>query len=141
LHIHPTLKIVDVCPSLFRRMTSEEENALVERIEQSGAAITFVGLGCPRQEVSAFELRQRLAMPLIAVGAAFNFHAGLLPQAPPGWQRRGLEWLYRLLQEPGRLWRRYLFLNPLYLSLLGLQALGLHGIPCGKAPLERLRYG
>ena len=64
---------------------AETLRALVERIEHSGAAMVFVGLGCPRQEVSAFELRQRLAMPLLAVGAAFNFHAGLLPQAPAGW--------------------------------------------------------
>src|SRR5262249_30091013 len=132
LELYPALKIAGSKPSLFRRMSAEEESALVEQVERSGAAITFVGLGCPRQEVSAFELRQRLAMPLIAVGAAFNFHAGLLPQAPAGWQRRGLEWLYRLVQEPRRLWRRYFLLNPLYLSPLGLQAFGLHRLPARR---------
>jgi N-acetylglucosaminyldiphosphoundecaprenol N-acetyl-beta-D-mannosaminyltransferase len=64
-------------------------------------------------------------MPTLAVGAAFNFHSGLLPQAPPLLQRWGLEWLYRLVQEPRRLWRRYVFLNPAYLTLLAAQKLGL----------------
>lgn len=141
LAVYPALKIAGVRPSLFRRMTDAEETALVEEVQHSGARILFIGLGCPRQEVSAYELRQRLAMPLIAVGAAFNFHAGLLPQAPLGWQGRGLEWLFRLLQEPARLWRRYLLLNPLYLTLLGCQAMGLHPVVTGRAPATRLRYG
>lgn len=139
--LYPTLQIAGTRPSLFRRMSDAEEKALVTEIQASGAGITFIGLGCPRQEVSAFELRQRLPMPLLAVGAAFNFHAGLLPQAPPRWQRRGLEWLFRLIQEPGRLWRRYLLLNPLYLALLSCQALGLHPVLTGRPPAERVRYG
>ncbi|MFO0928105.1 MAG: WecB/TagA/CpsF family glycosyltransferase [Gemmataceae bacterium] len=141
LGLYPTLQIAGVRSSLFRRMTDAEETALVDEVKRSGATILFIGLGCPRQEVSAFELRQRLNMPLIAVGAAFNFHAGLLPQAPPGWQRRGLEWLFRLTREPTRLWRRYLLLNPLYLTLLGCQAMGLHPIVTGRPPSTRVRYG
>ena len=103
----------------------------------------FVGLGCPRQEVFAFEMRELLGMPLLAVGAAFAFHAGMLPQAPPAWQRRGLEWLYRLWQEPRRLWRRYVLLNPLYLSLVGLQMIGIwRGDDSANCrPVEELRYG
>ena len=62
-------------------------------------------------------------MPLIAVGAAFDYHAGLLPQAPPALQKRGLEWAFRLWQEPRRLWRRYLYLNPAFLFLLTSQLL------------------
>jgi exopolysaccharide biosynthesis WecB/TagA/CpsF family protein len=137
----PGLSIAGARPSLFRRMSAEEEAALAEEVRASGAAITLIGLGCPRQEVSAYELRRLLPMPLLAVGAAFNFHAGLLPQAPPGMQSRGLEWLYRLWQEPRRLWRRYVLLNPLFVSLLALQAVGLGIVPAGKPPAEPVRYG
>jgi len=100
-------------------------------------------LGCPRQEVWAYENRASLSMPILAVGAAFDFHAGLLAQAPATWQNRGLEWLYRLLREPHRLWRRYLFLNPLYLLLVGLQLVHLaHFDPDDVTPpVAELRYG
>ncbi len=123
--IFPDLHIAGAQPSRFRKLTASEKQQVVEEIRNSGAVITFVGLGCPRQEVWAYEYREALAMPLLAVGAAFDFHAGLLPQAPAALQQRGLEWLYRLAQEPRRLWRRYLLLNPAYLALLALQAAGL----------------
>lgn len=112
--------------SAFRQISPAERDALVDQINASGAKICFVGLGCPRQEVFAYEMRDRLKMPLIAVGAAFAFHAGMLEQAPPWMQRRGLEWLFRLTREPGRLWRRYVYLNPAYVSLLCLQKCGLY---------------
>jgi exopolysaccharide biosynthesis WecB/TagA/CpsF family protein len=105
--------------------------------------MVFVGLGCPRQEVWAFEYRDALAMPLIAVGAAFDFHAGLLRQAPMYLQRLGLEWLYRLTHEPKRLWQRYLLLNPAYLVLLALQASGMKrfDIASATAPSREIGYG
>jgi exopolysaccharide biosynthesis WecB/TagA/CpsF family protein len=106
----------------FRRLSIEEKVLLVERIRRSGAAITLVGLGCPRQESFAYELREVLSMPILAVGAAFPFIAGRLPQAPSWMQRRGLEWLFRFCSEPLRLWRRYLFLNPAYVFLVAMQA-------------------
>jgi exopolysaccharide biosynthesis WecB/TagA/CpsF family protein len=140
----PGLRVAGALPSRFRRLTAAEQEETVARIRASGAAITFVGLGCPRQEVCAFEWRQRLSMPVVAVGAAFTFHAGKLAQAPPRLQRWGLEWLFRLVSEPRRLWRRYVFLNPLYLGLLLLQMTGWHtidperGVTC---PAEELRYG
>ncbi len=139
----PGLQIAGIRPSAFRRLTPAERDEAVAEIRASGAQIVFVGLGCPRQEVFAFEMRQLLGMPLVAVGAAFPFLAGMLPQAPPAWQRRGLEWLYRLAQEPRRLWKRYLVLNPLYLALLGLQWIGLWKSPDdrGQQPAEELRYG
>lgn len=118
----PNLLIAGAQPSRFRRVSPEEKREIAGQIRASGAAITFVGLGCPRQEVWAYEYRDALSMPLLAVGAAFDFHAGLVSQAPVGLQNLGLEWLYRLLHEPRRLWRRYVYLNPLYLSLLLLQA-------------------
>ena len=117
--------------------------AIVEAIRHSGAALLFVGLGCPRQEVWAYEYRETLPMPLIAVGAAFDFHAGLARQAPPWMQRSGLEWLYRLAHEPMRLWKRYVLLNPGYLALLALQAIGLKRFDPKQAtpPTQEVGYG
>lgn len=139
----PALVIAGQQPSQFRRLTPAERDDAVAAIRASGAQITFVGLGCPRQEVFAFELREALSMPIMAVGAAFAFHAGLLSQAPAWYQDRGLEWFYRLVQEPRRLWKRYVLLNPLYLTLLGLQRSGLYRIDPASAspPQEELLYG
>ncbi|WP_379656043.1 WecB/TagA/CpsF family glycosyltransferase [Pseudoroseomonas ludipueritiae] len=121
----PGLKIVAMVPSRFRRVDRAEQAEIAASLSASGARILFVGLGCPRQETWLYEHRDLIRMPMLAVGAAFDFHAGRLPQAPPAMQRRGLEWLFRLASEPRRLWRRYLFLNPLYITLLLLQAAGL----------------
>ena len=122
----PKLKIAGMRPSLFRQMKSEEEKQqLIDDVKSSGAHITFVGLGCPRQEIFAYEFRDALGMPLLAVGAAFAFHAGCLEQAPAWMQDRGLEWLFRLSREPKRLFKRYVVLNPLYASMVALQALKL----------------
>ncbi len=120
----PGLAVAGAEPSAFRTLGEGERDAVVARVRASGARLVFVGLGCPRQEVWAYEYRERLGMPLLAVGAAFDFHAGLLPQAPARLQRAGLEWAFRLWQEPRRLWRRYAYLNPLYLGHLALQASG-----------------
>jgi exopolysaccharide biosynthesis WecB/TagA/CpsF family protein len=139
----PGLVIAGVSPSRFRQLSPAERDQAMSAICASGAALTLVGLGCPRQEVWAYECRQRLSMPVLAVGAAFPFFAGTLRQAPPWMQRRGLEWLFRLVAEPRRLWKRYLLLNPLYLALLALQATGLRrfdGDPVSP-PAEELRYG
>ncbi len=120
----PRLVISGAEPSRFRRLDPAERNEVISRIRGSGARITFVGLGCPRQEVWAYEYRDALSMPVLAVGAAFDFHAGTMPQAPAWMQRRGLEWLFRLGREPQRLWRRYLLLNPWYTGLVVSQFLG-----------------
>jgi exopolysaccharide biosynthesis WecB/TagA/CpsF family protein len=117
----PALIIAGSESSRFRTLTPEERDGVAERIRASGAKITFVGLGCPRQEIWVYEMKPHLQMPLLAVGAAFSFHAGHLEQAPPTMQKYGLEWLFRLVKEPTRLWRRYLMLNPLYLTLFFLQ--------------------
>ena len=139
----PDLRIAGAEPSRFRCLSAAEKQDVVQMINASGAGITFVGLGCPRQEVWAYEYGDSLRMPLIAVGAAFDFHAGLLAQAPPLLQQRGLEWLYRLVHEPRRLWKRYLYLNPLYLALIALQILRVRRFnPAkAKAPIDELRYG
>ncbi|BAZ07854.1 WecB/TagA/CpsF family glycosyltransferase [Calothrix sp. NIES-3974] len=140
---YPELKIVGMEPSKFRRLTREERLELVERIHSSGANAVFLGLGCPRQEVWAYEYRELLNIPILAVGAAFDFHAGTLPQAPRFLQDRGLEWLFRLFQEPKRLWQRYLVLNPLYLWNVFLQYLGLRKfIPARPDGSEKIEsYG
>ena len=139
----PSLMIAGAAASQFRRLSHDEREQAVAKIRDSGAAITFVGLGCPRQEVWAYEFREALSMPVIAVGAAFGFHAGTLPQAPAVMQRFGLEWLFRLAQEPRRLWKRYIFLNPMYLSLLLLQRCRLCRFDTDNtlAPTEELLYG
>lgn len=143
LEKYPDLKIVGAMPSRFRKITPTEKSEVIEQITASGAAITMVGLGCPRQEVWAYEFKESLQMPVLAVGAAFNFHAGRLPQAPPWMQKRGLEWLYRLCKEPTRLWQRYLILNPYYLTLLFLQWTKLKTFdPANtKPPAEEVLYG
>lgn len=114
----PKLQISGSSPSRFRSLSKEEKEDVVRTIRDSGAHITFVGLGCPRQEIWAYEYREALGMPIIAVGAAFDFHAGVVRQAPRWMQDRGLEWLYRLRTEPRRLWRRYVLLNPWYVVLV-----------------------
>ena len=120
----PNIVIAGSQPSRFRPATESERAEDIRTIRESGAAIVLVGLGCPRQEVFAWETRTELSMPVLAVGAAFDFHAGGLRRAPEWMQRRGLEWFYRLAQEPRRLWRRYLILNPAYLFGITRQRLG-----------------
>ncbi|MEU0412079.1 WecB/TagA/CpsF family glycosyltransferase [Streptomyces griseorubiginosus] len=121
----PGLKIAGREASGFRTARPGEDAELAARITGSGARIVLVGLGCPRQEVFVHAMRPLLPMPLLAVGAAFDFHAGMLRRPPVWMQKHGWEWLGRLALEPRRLWRRYLFLNPYYLLLLAAQWLRL----------------
>ncbi len=136
----PRLRIAGREPSKFRRESAEERRAVVARIRASGARGVLVGLGCPRQETWVFENRSALPMPLLAVGAAFDFHAGRLPQAPVWLQRAGLEWVFRLACEPRRLWRRYATTNPRFALGVLLQGAGLRRfepvLPDGSEPLE-----
>ncbi len=120
----PGLEIVgDYCPP-FRPLTEEEQSDVVSRINASGADIVWVGIGTPKQDYWVTDMRAALKPSLlIAVGAAFNFHAGTVKQAPQWMRRNCLEWLYRLLVEPRRLWRRYILGNPHFLFLLLRQAL------------------
>ena len=139
----PKLIIAGTQPSKFRQVSAKEKQEIVQQIRNSGAAITFVGLGCPRQEVWAYEYRDDLSMPLIAVGAAFDFHAGTLAKSPEFLSNIGLEWLFRMMKEPKRLWKRYVFLNPLYMWLFFLQAFKIkHFDPTDATPpVEEVLYG
>lgn len=115
---YPNLVIAGSESPPFRNLTNEESDALVERVHRSGAGIFFIGLGCPKQDHFAYEYRDRLNCVQVAVGAAFDFHAGTKKTAPAWMQKRGLEWLFRLNEEPRRLWKRYLFTNTNYLFKL-----------------------
>lgn len=119
----PAAVVADIQPDRFRDATPEEDAADVARINASGAGVVLVGRGCPRQERWVAQHRGRVNAAMLAVGAAFDYGAGTLA-SPPAWmQRVGLQWLYRLAQEPGRLWRRYLVTNSRFLLALG-SALG-----------------
>jgi N-acetylglucosaminyldiphosphoundecaprenol N-acetyl-beta-D-mannosaminyltransferase len=115
----PAIKIAGAESPPFRPLTPEEDAAVVKRINDSGAGIVFLGTGCPKQEIFAYEHRHSIKGVQLCVGAAFDFHAGKKKTAPGWMQKRGLEWLFRLTQEPGRLWKRYLVTNTLFSLLVG----------------------
>jgi len=117
----PRLRIVGCEPSMFRDLTNAEDKALVKRINDSGAGIVFLGLGCPLQEKFAYDHKNKIKAVQICVGAAFDFHSGEKKMAPVWMQRASLEWLFRLSQEPRRLWKRYFFTNSIFLLKLILQ--------------------
>jgi N-acetylglucosaminyldiphosphoundecaprenol N-acetyl-beta-D-mannosaminyltransferase len=121
----PGLRVVYAYSPPFRPLTPEEDEMVTEEINASGARILFVGLGCPKQEWWMAEHKGRVRAVMLGVGAAFDFHAGRVRQAPVWMQRAGLEWLFRLVQEPRRLWRRYLKHNPRFLLLAFLQLTGM----------------
>ncbi|MDI1460666.1 WecB/TagA/CpsF family glycosyltransferase [Catellatospora sp. KI3] len=120
---YPALRLAGAEPSGFRETSPDELAAIAARINASGARLLLVGLGCPRQEIFVHAMRPLLDLPAMAVGAAFDYHAGRLAPAPRWMQRNGLAWLWRLASEPRRLWRRYLVFNTEYLGRLGAQKL------------------
>ena len=121
-------------PSRFGTLDRAAKEEVAAGIRESGAAICFVGLGCPRQETFCWAMRDLIGAPVLAVGAAFDFNADLARQAPMWMQRHGLQWLHRLAGDPRRLWRRYLLLNPAYLALLAAQALRIWKPGASPAP-------
>ncbi|HEX8104351.1 MAG TPA: WecB/TagA/CpsF family glycosyltransferase [Solirubrobacteraceae bacterium] len=119
---HPGLKIVGGYAPPFRELTAEETDAVAEEINRSGADVVWVGIGVPKQEKWMARMRERLDAPvLVGVGAAFDFHAGLQPQAPDWMQGSGLEWAFRLAHEPRRLFRRYARYNPRFVTAFARQ--------------------
>jgi N-acetylglucosaminyldiphosphoundecaprenol N-acetyl-beta-D-mannosaminyltransferase len=120
----PRLQIAMAYSPPFRAMTAEEDARLVTGINRSGAGILFVGLGCPKQERWMAGHKGRVRCVMLGVGAAFDFHAGTLRQAPALLQRLGLEWAFRLMMEPRRLWKRYARHNPRFAYFVMRQLLG-----------------
>ena len=122
----PGLVIAGTYSPPFRPLTAAEDSEVTDSIRRARADLVFVGLSTPKQE-RWMALHQPLlpGMILIGVGAAFDFHAGPLRQAPAWMQNRGLEWLFRLLMEPLRLWKRYLLITPIFLPLWALQKIGI----------------
>lgn len=119
--LYPALQVVGWEPSLFRPLIEAEDHALVNRINESGAGIVFIGLGCPLQEEFSYLHKDKIRAVQICVGAAFDFHSGNKRMAPSWMQRNSLEWFFRLTQEPRRLWRRYLITNTIFMVNLTLQ--------------------
>jgi N-acetylglucosaminyldiphosphoundecaprenol N-acetyl-beta-D-mannosaminyltransferase len=121
---YPGLRIAGGHSPPFRELTVAEERRTIDEINACGAAVVWVGTGQPKQERWMARMRGQLSPPLlVGVGAAFDFHAGLVPQAPPWMQRAGLEWSYRLAREPRRLWRRYARYNPRFVGAFAAQYL------------------
>jgi N-acetylglucosaminyldiphosphoundecaprenol N-acetyl-beta-D-mannosaminyltransferase len=121
----PGLRIAGSYSPPFRALSAAEDEAVVAMLNDSGATTVWVCLGCPKQEAWMAEHRGRVHAVMIGVGAAFGFHAGIVRRAPPWMQRMSLEWLHRLLSEPGRLWRRYLTTNTLFIVAAARQLLRL----------------
>ncbi len=102
----------------FRTLDSMEEREVVERINASGAHLVLVALGCPKQEKWMARMKGKIHATMVGLGGAFPEYAGLQTRAPLWMRRLCLEWLYRLMQEPGRLWKRYLVTNTLFVVLI-----------------------
>lgn len=105
----------------FRTLTEEEDKKVIKDIIESGIKILFIGLGCPKQEKWMAEHRNKIPVVMLGVGAAFDFIAGVKPQAPRWMGEHGFEWLFRLATEPKRLWRRYLINNTLFIYYIALE--------------------
>jgi N-acetylglucosaminyldiphosphoundecaprenol N-acetyl-beta-D-mannosaminyltransferase len=114
---YPGVRIVGGYSPPYRELDDEERTTIADEINRSRADVVWVGIGVPKQEKWMAQMRDRIDAPvLVGVGAAFDFHAGLVPQAPSWMQESGLEWVFRLAHEPRRLWRRYLRYNPRFVA-------------------------
>jgi N-acetylglucosaminyldiphosphoundecaprenol N-acetyl-beta-D-mannosaminyltransferase len=119
---HPGIQIVGGYSPPFRDLTEEEERALADQINAAKPDVLWVGIGVPKQEKWMARMRDRVDVPVMCgVGAAFDFHAGRISQAPRWMQERGLEWTYRIVQEPRRLLPRYVYYNPRFLAAFARQ--------------------
>jgi exopolysaccharide biosynthesis WecB/TagA/CpsF family protein len=132
----PSLVVVGAESPPFRPLTQEEEEETVARINASGAGIVFIGLGCPKQDEFAYRHHPAIRGVQVCVGAAFDFLSGNKRMAPRWMQRSSLEWLFRLSQEPRRLWKRYLVTNSIFVAKL-VYELGLRAGVVRRRPEER----
>ena len=108
---YPKLQIVGMYAPPFRQLTDKEDEEVIQRINEEKPDFLWVGLGAPKQEVWMASHKNKISAVMIGVGAGFDFHAGVVKRAPVWMQRSGLEWLYRLFQDPKRLWKRYVVTN------------------------------
>ena len=131
LQAYPSLQIAGMMSPPFRPLTEAEDEDVVQTINSSGAAVVFIGLGCPKQEIWMAQHRGRVMATMLGVGAAFDYHAGVLKRAPRWMQKRGLEWVHRLFSEPRRLLWRYLSTNSVFMFWLLTHA--------ASEPLRRAR--
>ena len=122
---YPEVRVACKIAPPFRPLTTEEDEAVTREIVASGARILFVGIGCPKQDYWMAAHKGRVHAVMLGVGAAFDFHTGRVRQAPRWMQTVGLEWLFRLVMDPRRLWKRYAKHNPRFVALFLLQLLGL----------------
>lgn len=125
---YPGIVICGVHADRFRDATPEEDAADIKKINESGANLVLVGRGCPRQEKWVANHIGKINAPMMAVGAAFDFLAGNINHAPTWMQNSGLEWLYRLVQDPKKLWKRYLTTNSYFIYLIILCKLGMRKV-------------
>jgi N-acetylglucosaminyldiphosphoundecaprenol N-acetyl-beta-D-mannosaminyltransferase len=128
----PGLKIAGMYPLPFRPLTLEEDESLVDSLNQSGAGLVFVSLGCPKQETWMSKHKGKVAAVMVGLGGAFPVYAGIHKRAPSLVRQSGLEWLYRLIQEPRRLWKRYATTIPIFLWLATRQLLSRRKDPSCK---------
>ncbi|MCW7537296.1 WecB/TagA/CpsF family glycosyltransferase [Aquabacterium sp. A7-Y] len=128
----PRLRIGGLVSPPFRALTAEEDQADVDRINAAGTAVLFVGMGCPKQEKWMAAHRGRVQAVMVGVGAAFDYHAGTIKRAPLWMQRSGLEWFYRLMSEPRRLWKRYLVTNSIFVMRMLPQVIAGRAAPRGR---------
>ena len=113
----PNLALKGTLSPKYGDWSTEDELNYIKTINDSGAGIVFIGLGCPKQEIWMAKNREKINGVMLGVGAAFDFHAGTIKRAPLIMQQLGLEWLHRLLSEPGRLWKRYFITNTRFIYL------------------------
>ena len=114
---YPELKIAGMYAPPFRPMTKEEDNKIIEVINEAAPDFVWIGLGAPKQEMWMGEHQGKVSGLMIGVGAGFDYFAGNIKRAPSWMQKHNLEWLYRLCQEPRRLFKRYLITNTKFLWL------------------------
>jgi N-acetylglucosaminyldiphosphoundecaprenol N-acetyl-beta-D-mannosaminyltransferase len=122
---HPNIRVVSRIAPPFRPLTPDEDEAVTREIIASGARVLLVGIGCPKQEKWMAAHKDRIPAVMLGVGAAFDFHTGRVRQAPRWMRAAGLEWMFRLLMDPRRLWKRYAKHNPRFVGLFLIQLLGL----------------
>lgn len=120
---YPDIEIGYVFSPPFKELTKSEDEEFINQINDSGIRVLFVGLGCPKQEKWMHDHKEKVLAVMVGVGAAFDFIAGVKPQAPDWIQRSGFEWFFRLITEPKRLWKRYFYNNPRFLYHVVIQLL------------------